>query len=122
MNRNFDSISDDPCGPGSDCAKILEIVDRYIDGCADEKESSFIASHTDGCTDCKEGVLFEEKFRARIMAVQPECMPQDFKEKLLMSLGFPGMNDMHASIPGSSEHVKHSFFKFFRKNGHTSRD
>jgi hypothetical protein len=122
MNGSFDSMSDDPCGPGSDCAKILEVVDKYIDGCADENESSLITSHASGCPDCKEGIEFDEKFRARVMAVQPECMPDEFKEKLLMSLGFPGMNEMHSSVPGSGEHAKHSFFKFFRKNGHTSGD
>ncbi len=128
MNGSFDEnqinigVPDDPCGPGSDCEKIHGIVDKYIDGCADESEATLITSHADGCVDCKEGIEFEEKFRDRIKAVKPECMPEDIKNKIVMLLGFPGMNDMHSSIPGSDSNTKHSFFKFLRKNGHTGGD
>ena len=116
MNSNFD---DDPCGPGSDCAKILEVIDRYIDGVASEQERIFINSHAQGCPDCKDGIEFEEKFHLRIQSVKPECMPQDFRNKLLMSFGFPGMTQMHSSISPDSNNSKSHFFKFFRKNKHT---
>lgn len=95
------------------------IVDKYIDGYCDESEISFIDSHATGCVDCKDGIDFELKFRDRIKALKPECMPEDVKNQVLMSLGFPGMSEMHSSIPGSENAPKYSFFKFLRKNKHT---
>ncbi|MBP9115932.1 MAG: hypothetical protein KBF89_06255 [Acidimicrobiia bacterium] len=119
MNFDIKGIEDDPCGPGSDCEKILEIVNKYIDGCADDDETLLITTHTQDCIVCRDGIVFEEKFRARIKSVKPECMPQDLKNKMLMSFGFPGMNELPSALSNEKHNNKHHFFKFFRKNDHT---
>lgn len=122
MSGNFDSTSDDPCGPGSDCYEIHDIVEKYIDGCCDEQEKVIVTSHASGCPDCKDGIAFEEKFRDRIKSIQPECMPEELKNKIMMSYGFPGMTELPASLGGQDHHAKHSFFKFFRKNTRAGGD
>ena len=46
-------------------------------------------------------------------------MPQDLKNKMLMSFGFPGMNELPSALSNEKHNNKHHFFKFFRKNDHT---
>lgn len=89
----IDDPAGNPCGHGGDCSKAESLVDKYVDNQLDPTEALFISQHLIDCPGCNHGFQFESLLHTRIRSVSPIHMPVELKEKILLSLGFPGISD-----------------------------
>ena len=91
--------TEDPCEDSEgDCNKASSLVNKFIDNILDDDEKGFVQRHLSDCPGCSHGFEFESMFHLRMASITPIPMPSEFKENLLLALGFPGMAD---SMKGS---------------------
>lgn len=75
------------------CSKASNLLYSYLDDILAQADKDFINQHLNDCPGCKGGYEFETNFRSRLRSLKPVCVPQEVKNQIMLSLGFPGMTN-----------------------------
>ncbi len=84
-----------------DCARAHELISAELDGENTEEISAELAAHLEGCAECRDWQVEQERFRRRLMVRPAESIP-DQASLVLRAVAVPEL--------GSGEWIRYSLF------------